>query len=124
MLSPDAIGFDPNLPEYAYNPAQAKSMLATAGVPHLSLTIDTGGSGKEISEAIASMFSRAGINAKARVWDTSVIVPIWRNSRSGPCRACHSLIRRSRVRRKLSENSGCRRRISSSKVTGRSPGVA
>ena len=80
VLSPDAFGFDPNLPAYAYDPAQARSMLAAAGVPHLSLTIDTDGSGKEISEAIVSMFSRAGIDAKVRVWDTSVIVPIWRNA--------------------------------------------
>ena len=80
VLSPDAFGFDPNLPEYAYDPAQAKSMLAASGVPNLAVTIDTDGSGKEISEAIASMFSRAGINAKVQVWDTGVIVPIWRNA--------------------------------------------
>jgi peptide/nickel transport system substrate-binding protein len=79
VLSPDAFGFNTNLPEYAYDPAQAKSMLVAAGVPNLTVTIDTDGAGKEISEAIASMFSRADINAKVQVWDTGVIVPIWRN---------------------------------------------
>jgi len=79
VLSPDAFGFDPTLPDYAYDPGQTKAMLADAGVRDLQLTIDTDGSGKEISEAIASMFSRAGIDAKARVWETAVIVPIWRD---------------------------------------------
>ena len=31
VLSPDAFGFDPDLPEYAYDPAQAKALLAAAG---------------------------------------------------------------------------------------------
>ena len=66
VLSPDAFGFDPNLPEYAYDPAQAKSMLAAAGVPNLSVTIDTDGSGKEISEAIASMFPAPASTPRCR----------------------------------------------------------
>lgn len=80
VLSPDAFGFNAALPEYAYDPARAKAMLSAAGVPDLHVTIDSDGAGKEIAEAIASMFSRAGITAKVQVWDTGVIVPIWRSA--------------------------------------------
>jgi peptide/nickel transport system substrate-binding protein len=80
VLSPDAFGFDADLPEYAYDPAQAKSLLAQAGVASLSLTIDADGASKDIAEAIASMMARGGITAKVRVWESAVIVPIWRDA--------------------------------------------
>ncbi|MBV9785182.1 MAG: ABC transporter substrate-binding protein [Acidisphaera sp.] len=79
VLSPDAFGFDPELPEYTYDPGKARALLAEAGVSGLSLTIDTDGAGKEISEAIASMLARSGIMAKVQVWETAVLVPIWRD---------------------------------------------
>ena len=78
-LSPDAFAFDPNLPEYAYDPAKAKALLAEAGAGDPRLTIDTDGAGKEIAEAIAAMLGRSGITAKVQVWETSVLVPIWRD---------------------------------------------
>jgi len=80
VLSPDAFGFNADLPEYAYDPAQAKSLLAEAGVANLHLTIDVDGASKDIAEAIASMMTRSGIEAKVRVWEIAVIVPIWRDA--------------------------------------------
>jgi peptide/nickel transport system substrate-binding protein len=80
VLSPDAFGFDPNLPEYAYDPGRAKALLAEAGAAALQLTIDTDGASKEIAEAIASMMQRSGVQAKVQVWETAVIVPIWRDA--------------------------------------------
>jgi peptide/nickel transport system substrate-binding protein len=77
VLSPDAFGFNPDLPDYPYDPAGAKALLAQAGVNNLSLTIDTDGASKDIAEAIASMMTRSGISAKVQVWETAVIVPIW-----------------------------------------------
>jgi peptide/nickel transport system substrate-binding protein len=80
VLSPDAFGFDADLPEYAYDPAGAKSLLAAAGATDLHLTIDVDGASKDVAEAIASMMTRSGINAQVRVWETAVIVPIWRDA--------------------------------------------
>jgi len=80
VLSPDAFGFDAALPEYAYDPARAKSLLAEAGAADLHLTIDVDGASKDVAEAIASMMTRSGITAQVRVWETAVIVPIWRDA--------------------------------------------
>ncbi len=80
VLSPDAFGFDPNLPTYAYDPARAKALLAEAGASNLTLTIDTDGASKGIAEAIASLITRSGITAHVQVWETAVIVPIWRSA--------------------------------------------
>jgi peptide/nickel transport system substrate-binding protein len=80
VLSPDAFGFNADLPDYAYDPAQAKALLAEAGVANLSLTIDVDGASKDIAEAIASMLTRSSITARVHVWETAVIVPIWRDA--------------------------------------------
>jgi peptide/nickel transport system substrate-binding protein len=80
VLSPDAFGFDADMAEYAYDPAGAKSLLAAAGAADLHLTIDVDGASKDVAEAIASMMTRSGIMAQVRVWETAVIVPIWRDA--------------------------------------------
>ncbi len=80
VLSPDAFGFNADLPAYADDPAQAKSLLAAAGAANLHLTIDVDGASKDIAEAIASMMTKSGIDAQVRVWETAVIVPIWRDA--------------------------------------------
>jgi peptide/nickel transport system substrate-binding protein len=80
VLSPDAFGFDPNLPGYSYDPAQARALLAEAGVRDLQLTIDTDGANKGVAEAIASLMAKSGITAKVQVWENAVLVPIWRNA--------------------------------------------
>lgn len=80
VLSPDAFGFDPDLPDYAYDPAKARALLAEAGVHDLQLTIDTDGANKGVAEAIASLMSKSGITAKVQVWESAVLVPIWRSA--------------------------------------------
>ncbi|WP_429566699.1 ABC transporter substrate-binding protein [Paraburkholderia sp. JPY419] len=80
VLSPDAFGFDPNLPDYPYDPAKARALLVEAGVHDLHLTIDTDGANKGVAEAIASLLSRSGITAKVQVWELAVLTPIWRNA--------------------------------------------
>ena len=88
VLSPDAFGFDADLPEYGYDPAKAKALLQEAGAAPLKLTIDCDGASKDIAEAIAAMMQRAGIEAKVQLWETAVIVPIWRDAAK---RADHDL---------------------------------
>jgi peptide/nickel transport system substrate-binding protein len=80
VLSPEAFGFNPNLPEYNYDPARAKALLAEAGAANLQVTIDTEGAYKDTAEAIAAMLSRAGVQAKVQVWEASVLIPIWRSA--------------------------------------------
>jgi peptide/nickel transport system substrate-binding protein len=88
VLSPDAFAFKADLPEYAYDPARARSLLAEAGAQHLAPVIDCEASQKEIAEAIAAMLQRVGIAAKVQVWETAVLLPLWRDPKS---RAAHDL---------------------------------
>jgi peptide/nickel transport system substrate-binding protein len=81
VLSPEAFGFNPNLPEYAYDPARAKALLAEAGVGNVQLTLDTEGALKDTAEVIAAMLSRAGLQTKVQVWEASVLIPIWRDAK-------------------------------------------
>src|SRR5260370_30040301 len=69
-----------------YDPAKAKAMLAEAGAGGLTLTIDRDGPQKEIAEAIAAMLGRAGVQAKVQVWETAVLVPVWRDPKTRAAR--------------------------------------
>ncbi len=80
VLSPEAFGFNPNLPEYGYDPAHTKALLDEAGAGSLQLTIDTEGALKDTAEAIAAMLTRAGVQTKVQVWEASVLIPIWRSA--------------------------------------------
>lgn len=78
VMSPDAFAYNADLPEYKYDPALAKKMLADAGHPDgLDLTIDTIGAFKPTAEAIAALLSRAGVRAKIQVWEGAVLSPMW-----------------------------------------------
>ena len=80
VLSPDVFAFAGDLPEYAYDPARAKALLAEAGASALKLTIDSDGASKEIAEAITTFYARVGIQANVQVWEQAVIAPIWRDA--------------------------------------------
>jgi len=79
ILSPDAFGHNPNLSEYEYNPAKAKKLLAEAGYPSgIDIELDVTSELKDIAEAISANLADAGINAKVKVWEKSVIGPTWK----------------------------------------------
>jgi peptide/nickel transport system substrate-binding protein len=74
VMSPDAFGFNPDLPEYAYDLDRAKALLAEAGVaPGTEMVIDTTGATREIAEAIAALLSRTGLRVRAQVWEGAVL---------------------------------------------------
>jgi peptide/nickel transport system substrate-binding protein len=80
VLSPDALGFEPDLPEYEYNPAKAKMLLGDAGYPHgIDVVLDTGGADKELAEVIASMLAESQIRTKVEIWEASVARRNWRD---------------------------------------------
>lgn len=78
VMSPDAFAFNAALPEYKYDPALAKKLLAEAGHPNgIELTIDVTGAFKPTAEAVAALMARAGIKANVQVWEGAVLSPMW-----------------------------------------------
>ncbi|WP_246523056.1 ABC transporter substrate-binding protein [Neoroseomonas eburnea] len=81
VMSPDAFGFNPELPEYAHDLARARALLAEAGVAQgTELVIDTTAALKEIAEAIAALLSRTGLRVRAQIWEGAVLGPMWQNA--------------------------------------------
>ncbi|MBR0670465.1 ABC transporter substrate-binding protein [Neoroseomonas soli] len=81
VMSPDALGFNADLPEYGHDLARARALLAEAGVaPGTELVIDTTAALKEIAEAIAALLSRTGLRVRAQVWEGAVLNPMWQNA--------------------------------------------
>jgi peptide/nickel transport system substrate-binding protein len=78
VMSPDAFGFNPDLPAYGYNAAKAKALLADAGHPDgLDVTLDTDGAGKDMAEAIASLLTQVGIRTKVAVGEATQVRAKW-----------------------------------------------
>ncbi|MBA1158797.1 ABC transporter substrate-binding protein [Microvirga mediterraneensis] len=78
VMSPDAFGYNPDLPAYAFDPEKAKKLLAEAGYPNgVDVTIDSEGAFKEMTEAVASMLTKAGIRAKVNVGEGSTLRAKW-----------------------------------------------
>ena len=81
VMSPDAFAFNAKLPEYPYDLAKAKKLLAQAGYPKgFEATIDTEGAFKDLAEAVAALLGKAGVKAKVQVWEGAVLTPIWREA--------------------------------------------
>jgi len=78
VLSPDAFGFDANLPVYDHNPAKVKELLTQAGYPNgIDVTLDVEGSFAEIAQAIGSVLTRSGIRTKVVVGEGTVLRTKW-----------------------------------------------
>jgi peptide/nickel transport system substrate-binding protein len=80
VMSPDAFGFNPDLPEYAHDVARARALLAEAGVAQgTEMVIDCVAALKEVGEAIAALLSRTGLRVRAQIWEGAVLGPMWQN---------------------------------------------
>ncbi|MCS6854506.1 MAG: ABC transporter substrate-binding protein [Elioraea sp.] len=80
VMSPDAFGFNPDLPEYRHDLARARALLAEAGVAEgTELVLDTTAALKEVAEAIAALLSRTGLRVRAQVWEGAVLTPMWQD---------------------------------------------
>jgi peptide/nickel transport system substrate-binding protein len=78
VLSPDAFGFNADLPEYKYDPAATKKLLTEAGYPNgIDVTLDVEGAFKETAEVVASMLTKAGIRTKVQVGEGSTLRAKW-----------------------------------------------
>jgi peptide/nickel transport system substrate-binding protein len=78
VMSPAAFGFNPDLPEYTYDVARAKALLAEAGYPNgIDVTLDADGPQKEMAEAIAALLAQAGIRTKVAVGEGSQVRAKW-----------------------------------------------
>jgi peptide/nickel transport system substrate-binding protein len=79
LLSPDAFGKNTELPELAFDPAKAKSLLAAAGhADGIDVVLDVKGELKEIAEAIASLLTKSGIRTKVQVGEVGQLRKKWR----------------------------------------------
>ncbi|WP_262030427.1 ABC transporter substrate-binding protein [Microvirga sp. Mcv34] len=78
VMSPDAFGYNPDLPAYAFDAEKAKKLLAEAGYPNgVDASIDTEGAFKEMTEAVASMLTKVGIRTKVNVGEGSTLRAKW-----------------------------------------------
>jgi peptide/nickel transport system substrate-binding protein len=78
VLSPDAFGFEKDLPAYDYNPAKVKQLLTQAGFPNgIDVTLDVEGSFAEIAQAIGSVLTKSGIRTKVVVGEGTVLRTKW-----------------------------------------------
>lgn len=78
VMSPDAFGFNSDLPAYQFDVAAAKKLLAEAGYPDgVDVTLDAEGPFKDVVGAVAGMLSKAGIRAKVNISETSTLQAKW-----------------------------------------------
>jgi peptide/nickel transport system substrate-binding protein len=76
VLAPSVAAVDKNLQPYAYNPAQAKAMLAEAGYPNgfkieMYSSVGRYTLDKDISLAIANNLKAVGVDVNLNLWESS-----------------------------------------------------
>ncbi len=80
MLTPQHVGFSPDIKGYEFDLDKAKSLLDQAGYADgldLDFMVGTGGQSKEYAEAIAGQLSKAGINVNVNLVESAVLLGGW-----------------------------------------------
>ncbi len=78
VVNPMALGYDPTIEPYGYDPKKAKDLLRQAGYPKgFDITLHTGFGtawGRQMAEAIAEMLTEVGLRTDLKIWDPG---PAW-----------------------------------------------
>ncbi len=78
VINPLALGYDPKVEGYSYDPKKAKELLKQAGFPNgTDITIHAGVSEaffRQIAEAVAEMLSEVGLRTNLKIWEPG---PAW-----------------------------------------------
>lgn len=79
ILSPDAFGFNPDLPAYEYDPDRARQLLAEAGYPDgIDVVLDVDGANRDTAEAIGAVLTQSGIRTTVTVGEGAQLNAKWR----------------------------------------------
>lgn len=83
-----ALGYDPNVAAYDYNPTFAQQLLADAGYPNgFSATIDLANSDSpSVALAVIGQLQQVGVNVQPRTFDVGIFNANWSQDKSGDMR--------------------------------------